>query len=165
MSSEHKRYNPDPHAHPGLHLLALFEAGKGVLALIGGASLGVIGPKSIRHFIGNLIRDFHLDPEHGPLPSLLNMVSPGAVGLAVGVLVLYAGLHLAEAWGLWRAKQWASWLGAIGTAAYLPLDLIALYHHPGWETWSVLAINLLIVGILARDLVKRRRRADISPNG
>ena len=157
MSQQH--YNPDPHAHPGLHLLALFEAGKGLLALIGGASLGVIGPKSIYRFIDGLIRDFHLDPEHGPLPALLRMVSPGAVGLAVGVLLFYAVLHVTEAWGLWRAKRWASWLGCIGTAAYLPLDLLALFHHRSWETWSVLAINLLIVAILARDLRKRRRIA------
>ncbi len=157
--SDRPPYDPAPRAHPGLHLLALFEAGKGALALIGGASLGVIGPKSIRHFIGQLIGDFHLDPEHGPLPALLRNISPGAVGLAVGVLCFYAVLHFSEAWGLWRAKAWASWLGCVGTAAYLPLDLLALHHHPGWTSWSVLAINLLIVAILARDLLKRRRNA------
>lgn len=152
-----RAYNPDPHAHPGLHVLALFEAGKGALALIAGASLGVIGPKAIRNFIDGLIRDFHLDPEHGPLPALLRSISPGAVGFAVAVLLFYATLHFTEAWGLWRAKKWASWLGLVGTCAYLPLDAIALYHHPGLPAWTVLAINLLIVAVLALDLRKRRR--------
>jgi uncharacterized membrane protein (DUF2068 family) len=149
-------YNPAPQAHPGLHVLALFEGLKGFLALIAAASLEVLGPQPLRNLISGLITRFNLDPDHGTLPSLLNAISPGAVHLAVAVVTLYAVWRLIEAWGLWRAKAWASWLGCVGTAAYLPLDLYALYHHPGWHTWTVLAINLAVVAILARDLLKRR---------
>lgn len=149
-------YNPAPRAHPGLHVLALFEGLKGFLALIAAASLEVLGPQPLRNVISGLIARFNLDPDHGTLPSLLNAISPGAVHLAVAVVTLYAIWRLVEAWGLWRAKAWASWLGCVGTAAYLPLDLYALYHHPGWHTWAVLAINLAVVAILARDLFKRR---------
>jgi len=149
-------YNPAPRAHPGLHVLALFEGLKGFLALIAAASLEVLGPQPLRNLISGLIARFNLDPDHGTLPSLLNAISPGAVHLAVAVVTLYAVWRLVEAWGLWRAKAWASWLGCVGTAAYLPLDLYALYHHPGWHTWAVLAINLAVVAILARDLFKRR---------
>ena len=149
-------YNPAPQAHPGLHVLALFEGLKGLLALIAAASLEVLGPQPLRNLIASLIARFNLDPDHGTLPSLLNAISPGAVHLAVAVVTLYALWRLVEAWGLWRARAWASWLGCVGTAAYLPLDLYALYHHPGWHTWSVLAINLAVVAILTRDLFKRR---------
>ena len=149
-------YNPAPQAHPGLHVLALFEGLKGLLALIAAASLEVLGPQPLRNLIAGLIARFNLDPDHGTLPSLLNAISPGAVHLAVAVVTLYALWRLVEAWGLWRAKAWASWLGCVGTAAYLPLDLYALYHHPGWHTWAVLAINVAVVAILARDLFKRR---------
>lgn len=150
-------YDPDPHAHPGLHVLAVFELAKGLLALVAAASLEVFGPDSIRRLIHQLITRFNLDPNHGALPTLLHAVSPGAVHLAVVVVTLYAALRIAEAWGLWRAKAWASWLGCIGTAAYLPLDVYALYHHPGWHTWAVLIVNVLVVAILARDLLRRRR--------
>lgn len=149
-------YNPAPRAHPGLHVLALFEGLKGLLALIAAASLEVLGPQPLRNLIAGLIARFNLDPDHGTLPSLLNSISPGAVHLAVAVVTLYALWRLVEAWGLWRAKAWASWLGCVGTAAYLPLDLYAMYHHPGWHTWAVLAINLAVVAILARDLFNRR---------
>ncbi len=149
-------YNPAPRAHTGLHVLALFEGLKGFLALIAAASLEVLGPQPLRNVITGLIARFNLDPDHGTLPSLLNAINPGAVHLAVAVVTLYAIWRLVEAWGLWRAKAWASWLGCVGTAAYLPLDLYALYHHPGWHTWAVLAINLAVVAILARDLFKRR---------
>ena len=149
-------YNPAPQAHPGLHVLALFEGLKGFLALIAAASLEVLGPQPLRNLIAGLIARFNLDPDHGTLPSLLSAINPGAVHLAVAVVTLYAIWRLVEAWGLWRAKAWASWLGCVGTAAYLPLDLYALYHHPGWHTWAVLAINVAVVAILARDLFKRR---------
>ena len=149
-------YNPAPRAHPGLHVLALFEGLKGLLALIAAASLEVLGPQPLRDLITSLIIRFNLDPDHGTLPSLLAAINPGAVHLAVAVVSLYAVWRLIEGWGLWRARAWASWLGCVGTAAYLPLDLYALYHHHGWHTWAVLVLNLIVVAVLARDLVKRR---------
>lgn len=150
-------YNPDPKAHPGLHAIAIFEGLKGVLALAAATGLVLVGPQPLRLWVEALITRFHLDPQHGVLPSLLQAINPQAVHLAVLVVLVYAAMRLAEAWGLWRAKAWASWLGCIGSAAYLPLDLYALYHHPGWHTWLVLIINLAVVAILGRDLIKRRR--------
>lgn len=44
-------YNPDPHAHPGLHAIALFEAFKGVLALASASGLALLGPQPIRHWV------------------------------------------------------------------------------------------------------------------
>ena len=59
--------------------------------------------------------------------------------------------------GLWRAKAWASWLGCIAAALYLPFDLYALALHRHWLEAVVVAINLLVVWVLARDLMVRRR--------
>ena len=53
-------------------------------------------------------------------------------------------------------KAWASWLGCIAATLYLPLDLYALWRHPGWPAIAVLAINLLVVWVLARDIRRRR---------
>ena len=69
----------------------------------------------------------------------------------------YGLLHLFEAWGLWRAKAWASWLGCLAAALYLPLDLYALWHaSAAGPRLAVLAINLLVVWVLARDIRRRR---------
>jgi hypothetical protein len=51
-----------------------------------------------------------------------------AVHLAAAVAALYGIVHLVEGWGLWRAKAWASWLGCITAALYLPFDIYALRH-------------------------------------
>jgi len=48
-------------------------------------------------------------------------------------------------------------LGCLAAAIYLPFDLYALLRHPGWVSAAVVAINLLVVWVLARDLVKRRQ--------
>jgi hypothetical protein len=35
-------YNPDPHRHPGLHVIALLEASKAMLALLAATGLEVL---------------------------------------------------------------------------------------------------------------------------
>ena len=150
--------SPDPaaHAQPGFHLLALFEGLKGVLALVAAASLEIMGPQPLQDLVAGLITQFNLDPHSGPLPTLLHAINPAAVHFAALVLVMYAAVRLLEAWGLWRAKAWASWLGCVSAALYLPLDLYAIVKHPGWASWLLLAVNVLVVWVLARDIGKRR---------
>ncbi|MFL6592947.1 MAG: DUF2127 domain-containing protein, partial [Luteimonas sp.] len=51
---------------------------------------------------------------------------------------------------------WASWLGCLAAALYLPLDLFAIWRHPGWPAMAVLVVNVVVVWVLARDIVRRR---------
>lgn len=151
-----RHYNPDPHAHPGLHVIAVVEAAKGALAVLAASGLELLGPAPLLRWVHELTVRFQLDPDHGAMAWLANAISPHAVHLAAAVALSYGLLHLVEAWGLWRAKRWASWLGCLGAAAYLPFDLHALFNHPGWLSVAVVAINLIVVWVLARDLLKRR---------
>nr|WP_228507842.1 MULTISPECIES: DUF2127 domain-containing protein [Xanthomonas] len=141
-----------------MHVIALLEAVKGTLALLAATGLEILGPLPLQNAVITLIRRFNLDPDHGALPSLLKTISPDAVHLAAAAMLAYGLLHVVEAWGLWRAKAWASVLGCLSAAIYLPFDIYAIVRHPGWTAWGVLAINLLVVGVLARDLVRRRSR-------
>ena len=151
-------YNPDPHAHPGLHVIAIVEAAKGALAVLAASGLELLGPAPLQHFVRLLIARFQLEPGHGAMAWLAGAINPGAVHIAAAAVFCYGVLHLLEAWGLWRAKSWASWLGCVTASAYLPFDVFALARHPGWIALAVVAINLVVVWVLARDLVKRRRR-------
>lgn len=152
----HPHYNPDPHAHPGLHVIALVEAAKGALAVLAASGLELLGPAPLQHFVQLLIARFQLDPDHGAMAWLANAIGPGSVHLAAAAVFFYGALHLLEAWGLWRAKSWASWLGCVTAAAYLPFDVYALVVHPGWIALAVVAINLVVVWVLGRDLLRRR---------
>ena len=162
MTSELLNPNPAAPAQPGFHLLALFEGLKGILALIAAASLEVMGPQPLQDLVTGLITKFNLNPHSGPLPTLLHAINPAAVHFAATVLVLYAAVRLLEAWGLWRAKAWASWLGCIGTALYLPLDLFGIYYHRSVYAWLVLGLNIAVIAVLARDLAKRRKQTVIA---
>jgi uncharacterized membrane protein (DUF2068 family) len=149
-------YVEDPRAHPGLRVIAIIEAVKGLLALSAASGLELIGAIPLKRWAQDLIRYFQLEPTHGAMAWFANAINPHSVHLAAAAVGAYGVLHLIESWGLWRDKAWASWLGCIAAAIYLPFDLYALARHPGWVAMTVLGINVLIVWVLARDLRKRR---------
>ena len=155
--TEPRHYVQDPRAHPGLRMIAVIEAIKGLLALSAASGLELLGPVPLKRWVHELIERFQLEPNHGAMAWLANAINPDSVHLAAAAVGTYAILHLIEAWGLWRDKAWASWLGCIAASIYLPFDVYALARHPGWVSVAVLAINVLVVWVLARDLLKRRR--------
>ena len=150
-------YNPDPHAHPGLHVIAIVEMAKGALALVAASGLELIGPAPLQRALHALIQHFQLDPASGITAWLAGDINPTGIHIAAGIAALYGLLHLLEGWGLWRAKAWASWLGCLSAAVYLPFDVTAFLHHRHWLEGVAVAINLIVVWVLARDLFKRKR--------
>lgn len=157
--TDHKRpYNTNPKAHPGLRVIALVEGVKGLLGLIAASGLALLGPVVLRDAVHWLIGYFELNPSSGALAWLANAINPGSVLVTAVLATAYGVLHIVEAWGLWRDKAWASWLGCLAAAIYLPYEVYELSRHPGITTVSILAINSAIVWVLARDIRKRRRR-------
>ena len=150
-------YNPDPHAHPGLHAIAMIGMAKGALALIAASGLEIMGPAPLQRALQAMIQHIQLDPATGITAWLAGVLNPTGIHIAAAIAAAYGLLHLIEGWGLWRAKAWASWLGCLSAAAYLPFDITAFLHHRHWLEAVAVAINLLVVWVLARDLFKRRR--------
>jgi len=151
-----KPYDPNPRAHPGLRAIALIEAIKGLLGLLAASGLELLGPAPLRRAVHALIERFQLSPDEGAFAWLSHAINPDSVHLAAAVAAAYGVLHVIEAWGLWRDKAWASWLGCFAAAIYLPFDLYALWKHPGVASIAVLVINVLVVWVLGRDVRKRR---------
>ncbi len=144
-------------APTGLRAVALFEAAKGALAMLAAASLLAFPPETLRGWLELALRRLHLIPDRGPSPSMLGAITAERVHVVAAVIAAYGLLRFIESWGLWRHRLWASWVGAVGAALYLPFELHALWRHPHWLPATILAINLLVVWVLARDLVARRR--------
>lgn len=155
-------YDASPRAHPGLHVIALIELVKGLFAGASAIALAAVGPAPIRAVIANVGERLHFDPHHSALGRLLVHITPDTVLLAAVAIGVYAALRFALFYGLWRVRAWASWLGAFAAALYVPFCLYALWRYPGWPTLAVLMLNLTIVGVLVRDLMKRRRAARIA---
>jgi uncharacterized membrane protein (DUF2068 family) len=142
-----------------LHLIALYEALKGFAALI--AALGLLSMlhKDLHQLALSLLLRFHLDSAL-PLPTafvhyadkLAALKTSTLVPLAVG----YVAIRLSEAWGLWKEKVWAEWLGALSGAIYIPFEIDHLVHRTTLINAGVLLANVLMVAFLAFQLWRRK---------
>ena len=155
--------------HFGLRGVALFEAAKGILAIVAAIWVLTLRHKDMKEVAETLLmtlrRVLHIDPDRHFFQLLQHSVG-GLThrGLRVIALLifLYAGIRFLEAVGLWLEKEWAEWFALIAGSLYVPFEVYHLVRHPTALKWLVLAINLLIVWYLAwllRDSYRRRRQA------
>jgi uncharacterized membrane protein (DUF2068 family) len=150
-----------------LHAIALFEAVKGFAALF--ASIGLLSllqqDSDIRGLALALLWHFHLDPSTR-YPELLlhyaDLLSAINLRTMAPVAVAYIVIRLAEAYGLWKEKGWAEWLGALSGALYIPLEIAHLVHRPTLTNAGVLLANILVVAFLGFQLWKRIRDKRLS---
>jgi uncharacterized membrane protein (DUF2068 family) len=79
--------------------------------------------------------------------SRLQLLSAGAMA--------YAAVRFAEAYGLWRGRRWAEWLGAGSGAIYVPFEIYEVATRPAWLGVAALIVNVAVVGYLL-DALRRR---------
>jgi uncharacterized membrane protein (DUF2068 family) len=154
--------------HFGLRGIALFEAGKGLLAVIVAMWLLSLLHKDIQNVAEHLLRFLHrifrLNPDGHLARSLVRgarRVTPSNLHLWIGGTMIYAIIRFVEAAGLWLEKPWAEWFALISGCLYIPIEIYELAHHATPIKWAVFATNLLIVAYLAwllRDLHRERKR-------
>ena len=144
-----------------LRAIALFEAVKGLAALAAGIGLLGLLHHNIHQLAVALLWRFHLDPAL-PYPAILlhyaDLLSAIDLRTLAPVALAYIAVRFAEAWGLWRGKIWAEWLGALSGALYIPLEVAHLVHRTTLINAAVLLANVLIVGFLAFQLWRRLHR-------
>ena len=144
-----------------LRLVAMFELAKGLLALAAAAGLLAFVHHDIRDVVGELLLHLHLDPGRR-IPGIFVLLADRLASLDLWLVdvgaALYAGVRIAEAYGLWFKREWAEWLGAVSGAIYVPFELYALAKGVTPLRLVTLAINLLVVAVLSDALWRRRRR-------
>ncbi|MEQ6437839.1 DUF2127 domain-containing protein [Comamonas sp. w2-DMI] len=142
--------------------MALFEAAKGVAALLG--LLGLLGllHHDLHKLALELIGHVGLSPAQRYPALLLDMVDRLNV-TPVHTLVLLGGLYAAvrfvEAWGLWRDRAWGEWFGVAASGVYIPLEVQHILRHTSWQAMLVLAFNVALVLVLLARLMQRRAQA------
>ena len=150
--------------HRGLQLIAIFKFLKGVVLVAAGlAALGLLSPARSAQTEVWLER-LALNPGHrllaawaGRVAALLSEAgSRRLLELAIGAF-LYATLFLVEGVGLVRARRWAEYLTVITTSSYLPLEALALRHHPAAAPAGTLLLNLAVVTYLVLQLRASRQ--------
>ena len=155
--------------HFGLRGIALFEASKGLLAIMVVIWLLSLLHKDLEnvaeHLLHFLHKVFHLNPDGRLARSIIRgarHVTPANLHLWIGGALAYSVIRFVEAAGLWLEKPWAEWFALISGGLYIPIEIYELAHHVTLIKWAVLALNVLIVAYLAwllRDSHNQRKLA------
>lgn len=145
-----------------LRAIAVFEAVKGLAALAAGIGLLGLLHHDLHRVALALLWHFHLDPAlHYPALLLRYADALSVIDLRTlaPVALAYITLRLFEAYGLWKEKIWAEWLGALSGAVYIPLEIAHLAHRGSLTNAAVLLANIAVVMFLAFQLWRRRLRS------
>ena len=133
-----------------LRIVALVDVVKGLTVLAIGFGLLKSGSHVLEHGGEALLR--LLDIQESLRWSRRFLAFLHAADDQKGLLVLaacaYSALRFVEAWGLWRLRNWARWLGIVSAGIYVPFELYYLATKPSWTSLAVLSINLAVLWLL-----------------
>lgn len=143
-----------------LRSIALFEASKGFLALIGALGYLSLMHHDIHRLALELIGHLGANPvDH--YPALFIEWADDIAGSSIKSVLLLAGCYSSvrflEAFGIWRDKSWGEWLAALSGGIYIPFEVGHLIREPGWISVVVLGFNLALVIYLALVLFQKRQ--------
>src|SRR5262249_42934930 len=109
--------------HVGLKAAALFEALKGLLVILAGLGLLAFVHHDAQAFAERLVHQLHLNPaRHYPriFIEAAGRLTDARIWLFATGAFAYSALRFAEAYGLWRARPWAEWIGIVSGGRDLP---------------------------------------------
>ena len=133
-----------------LRIVALIDVAKGAFILAIG--LGILNAHShvLEHGGAALLRLLDIDSTLGYSRRFLAMLhaADSEHGLLSLAAAAYASLRFIEAYGLWRMRGWARWLGLVSAGIYVPFELYYLVRQPSLTSVGVLAINLVVLWLL-----------------
>jgi uncharacterized membrane protein (DUF2068 family) len=135
----------------GLRVIALFEAGKGLLVLLVGLELLSFIHHGVQNVGEEIVERFHLNfARHHPriLLYAATHLNDANVRLLALAALAYSTVRFIEAYGLWRLRAWAEWFAILSGGVYLPFELYELVRHPTLVKAGVLVVNAVIVAYL-----------------
>ena len=135
----------------GLRLVALFEAGKGLLVLLVGLELLSLVHQGAQNVGEEIVERFHLNFARRHPRILLyaaTHLNDSNVRLLALAALAYSTVRFVEAYGLWRVRAWAEWFAIVSGGVYLPFELYELIRHPTLVKVVVILVNAAIVAYL-----------------
>ena len=137
----------------------MFEACKGLLALLAAGGLFYLIPHDFRQVAVELVGRLHLNAGKS-YPNVFNRIiedTSNAQLWMIGALVLvYALVRFTEAYGLWLERRWAEWLAALSGAIYVPVEIYELTRSVTWIRLAALILNAAIVTYMCAVLWRTR---------
>lgn len=159
MTSEQ---NYRSHMHPeiaissrGLRAVALLEALKSVIVFGAGFGLLSLLHHDVRHAAVSLVTRLHIDPQRHSAGVFVNaaaQVTDSRLWGLAAMALAYSSLRATEAYGLWRQRRWAAWLGAASGAIYVPVEIYEWVEKPSQLRAATLLLNIGVVAYLLWSL-------------
>ena len=146
------------HASRTIRAVALVESAKGIIVLLVGCGLLTLIHKNVQKYAEQLIPHLHLNPAKGyphVFMDLAGQVTDSRLWMLAGTAALYALVRFIESYGLWYARRWAEWFAALSGGIYIPFEIHSLIKHASLLTLTGLLINMAVVMIMARELVRK----------
>jgi uncharacterized membrane protein (DUF2068 family) len=149
------------HHDRGLLAIGLFKLGKALLFFGLGVGAFHLLHKDLDDELTKLTSALGFDPESRTVSLLLEKVDLidahrlKQIGFAT---FAYSALALTEGVGLMLEKVWAEYLTLSLTVGFLPWELYELAKEPNLFRFSLLVINLLVLGYLVWFLQRKRQR-------
>jgi uncharacterized membrane protein (DUF2068 family) len=137
--------------HPsktGVHVIAIFEAVKGVLGLLAGFGILSLIHRDIPAFADDLIEVLHLNNEGHLAHRIVETVTrlnPSNIKVFFALSLVYAAVRFIEAYGLWRLRAWAEWFAIISGSIYVPVEIYEIFQKPTIFRVLILLANIGIV--------------------
>jgi uncharacterized membrane protein (DUF2068 family) len=133
-----------------LRIVAILEIAKGTATLLLATGLLSMAPGALKAILLGAIARLRWLPDMG-LPEKIEKLTNGfdEHRLTFAILVtFYILIRYAEAYGLWKGRNWARWLALVGVTVYLPFEIHEIMVHRSWGAVAVFAFNLLIIWLL-----------------
>jgi uncharacterized membrane protein (DUF2068 family) len=138
--------------HLGLRGIAMFEAGKGLLAFAVAIWMFTLMHRDKVGLAERVLDALHISPDrhfyHRAMHFAENVTNRNLWLFIFGILG-YTAIRFVEAYGLWMERLWAEWFALISGSLYIPLEIYELTRRPNLVRWGILAINVAIVLYLA----------------
>lgn len=87
---------------------------------------------------------------------LASHITDGRLWFFAGLALIYAIFRFVEGYGLWKERAWAEWLALVSGALYLPFEIYEVCIRNSWVTVLALGANLVVVGVVACVLLRKR---------
>ena len=141
-----------------LRAIAMLEAAKGILGLVVAVAAVTLLHHDLHRLSAFLSMHARLHPDGRLAAQLLRGLAELHVYSARVALAAtaYSCVRFTEAWGLWRERAWAAWLGAASAALYVPFELHQALHRPGVGPELLVVLNIAVVAFLLTCLARRR---------
>lgn len=139
----------------GLRAVSVFEAVKGLLALLFTLFLHTLGNRDMSAALGGLEVRWHIDVSRHIswlLTVLLHYLSGARLEMLMLLIAVYACMRFIEAYGLWFGRRWAEWFALLSVLVYLPVTLYELARGFSWVKTAFFIADLFIVFYISLEL-------------